>query len=210
MPWIPQSAERYVAAYKTHGTQRVPHGKRRGAKTLDLPAATLTLQHPGAEVFAVVRQEPIAELAQSRACACHDFAAIEAWPVMSNPDAAATSEVRQRNLLHWSPSPPAREAAVVNDAPIADVDAVVAVESASGDEVRRERRLGGAKKGIVRGKVLIASTDVACHRRSSRSLGETLCTLSLRADCTLVSIDTKGSGGVDPLWRTASGLPFER
>jgi hypothetical protein len=54
-----------MAADEARSTDRVPYRKRRGAETLDLPTATLTLQRPGAEVLAVVRQEPIAELAQS-------------------------------------------------------------------------------------------------------------------------------------------------
>jgi len=188
------SVDTRVAPDEARSTDRAPHRKQRGARTLDLSAATLTLQRPGAEVFAVVRQEPIAAFAQPRAGACHDFAVIEAWRVMSNPDAAAMSEVRHRNFLHRSAPQPVREAAVVDDASVADVDAMVAVESAWGDEVRREwRLLGRAKNGIAREEVLIAAPDVACivgppvhgRRRYARSRSAAIARWS---------IDTKGSG----------------
>src|SRR5687767_10829200 len=100
----------------------------------------LALQCPRTEVLAVVRQDAVAAFAQARACALQDFAAIEARRIVPNPDAAAMSELLQRNVLHRSAPQSVGEACVVNDATITGIDAVVTVERAWSDEVRGDGR----------------------------------------------------------------------
>ena len=78
-------------------------------------------------------------LAETRTRPCHDFAAIEASCITSNPDAAPLREILERNVLHRSEPQSAGQPGVVNDAAVADIDAVMAVESSPGNEVRRER-----------------------------------------------------------------------
>jgi hypothetical protein len=53
----------------------------------------------------------------------------------------AMREALERNVLHRSAPPTARETGIVNDAPVAHIDAVMRVESAWCDEVGREWRL---------------------------------------------------------------------
>jgi hypothetical protein len=75
---------------------------RTGEATLDLAAAPCAIQTPFAEVLAVIRQDAVVAFAQPPARACHDFATNEAWPNMSDPDAAAAREVFERNFFHRS------------------------------------------------------------------------------------------------------------
>jgi hypothetical protein len=53
-------------------------------------------------VLAIVRQDPVAAFAEARSCPFHHFSTIEAWPIMSNPDAMAAREVFDRNDFHRS------------------------------------------------------------------------------------------------------------
>jgi hypothetical protein len=129
---------------------RVPDGERQGAETFDLFAAALITQRPIAEVLAVIRQESIAAFAQARTRAFHHLAAIERRRFGSNPEAAAASEMLDRNLFHRSAWKSVLEARVVNDAAASGVYSVMAVERARRDQVRGERRfLAGAKERIA-------------------------------------------------------------
>jgi len=58
---------------------------------------------------------------------------------MSNPDATAAREVLERNVFHRSAAQSVARPSVMNDATIADVDTIMAVERARGDEMRGER-----------------------------------------------------------------------
>ena len=66
-------------------------------------------------------------LAQSRARPLHHCATIEAAQIMSNSDAVAMREALERNVFHRSATESVREAGIVDDAPIANVDAVMRV-----------------------------------------------------------------------------------
>lgn len=134
-----------------------------GAKTFDLFAAPLAAQSPVAEVLAVVRQQPIAAFAQTRARTLHHFARIELGRIASNSDAAALCELRERNVLHRSAPQSLREAGVVNDATVADVYAVMAVERARSDEVRGDWGLfTWTKESVTRERLLDTGSDAAC------------------------------------------------
>jgi hypothetical protein len=119
--------------------QRTPEATRTGNQLLDLRAAACALQTPFAEVLAIVRQDAVAAFAEARTCPCHHFATIEAWSIISNPDAAAVREIFERNVFHRSAAQSVARPSVMNDATIADVDTVMAVERARGDETRGER-----------------------------------------------------------------------
>ena len=73
-------------------------------------------------MLAVIRRDAIAAFAQPRACPLHDFETIEASLVVAKPDRVATREALERYFLHRSAPQSAREACVVNDAPVASVD----------------------------------------------------------------------------------------
>jgi hypothetical protein len=108
---------------------------RSGTQSVYLPAATLVAERPRAKVFAVIRQYAIAAFTQPRARPLHHRARIETVPVASDSDAVAMSEALERNILHRSAPPSVREAGVVNDTPVANVDAVMRVERARCDEM---------------------------------------------------------------------------
>lgn len=113
-------------------------------KAEDLHA--LATQDPGTEVPTVVRQQSIATFAQAGTRTRHCFAAIERRRVVSNPNAAASSEMLERNFLHRSAPKSVCEAGVVDDVTAADVYAVMAVQCARSDKVGGEWRfLAGTK-----------------------------------------------------------------
>jgi len=128
---------------------RVQRSRHR-TKPLDLAAAALVAQRPRTEVLAVVRQDSIAPFAQARARPCHHFATIEEAGAGSDPDLMSAGETFERNLFHRAVPQSARKAAIVNDAPIPDVDSVMLVENARADEMGSERRLlVGTKRPVA-------------------------------------------------------------
>lgn len=78
---------------------------------------------------AVVGQEAIAAFAQPRARPLHHLVTVEVAAIESNPDLMAVREAFERNFFHRSGPQSVGEAGVVDDAPLADVDAVVGVEA---------------------------------------------------------------------------------
>ena len=118
--------------------QRTREATRTGKEPLDLTAPACTTKTPFAEVLTIVRQDAIVAFAETRTSARQHFATIEAWPVMSNPDAVAVCEMFERNLFHRSAAQFMAGPSVMNDATIADVDTMMAVERPRGDEMRGE------------------------------------------------------------------------
>ena len=132
-------------------------------------------------MLAVVRQKAVAALAQARACACHDLAASEARRIVAHSDVVTESETLERNLLHRSAPPSVSEAGVMNDAAIADVDAVVTVEGAWRDEMRGKWRLLADPQERVACAVCMVNAPV--HD------GKIVGALAISGDCTFVLID---------------------
>jgi hypothetical protein len=124
-----------------HTAESAPGDARADAKPFDLHAAALATQRPLAEVLTVVCHEPIVVFAEARTRPLHHFTAIEAWYIVSNPDAVAMSEILKRNVFDRSASQSVGKAGVVDDATVANVNAVMAIERSRADEMRRERRL---------------------------------------------------------------------
>jgi hypothetical protein len=114
---------------------------RNRTEPLHLSAARLVTQRPRAEVLAIIPQDVVAVLAQPRSRTLYHFVAIEASFVMAQPDAMAMGEMFERHFLHWSAPQPVRKARIVNDAPVAHVDAMVTVERTPCNEMRAEWRL---------------------------------------------------------------------
>jgi hypothetical protein len=82
---------------------------------------------------------------------------------MSNPDAVAVGETLERYVFHWSAPKSVSKSSVVNDTTTADVDAMVAVERARGDEMRGEWGLpAGAKERIACEERLVTMLSAAC------------------------------------------------
>jgi hypothetical protein len=89
-------------------------------------------------MLAVVREDPIVAFAEARACPLNHCATIEGSLVVPYPDRMALSEALKGNVLHWSTPQSVCKAGVVNDTPVADVNAVVRVERARRDEMGRK------------------------------------------------------------------------
>ena len=101
-------------------------------------------------MLAVVRQRTVAALAQTGACALHRLAAIEPCCLGLNPNAAASRETCERNVLHRSASKSVRESGVVDDASAADVYAMMAVQRARRDKVSSKRWFfARSKQGVA-------------------------------------------------------------
>jgi hypothetical protein len=107
-------------------------------------------------MFAVVGQESITRLAQTRACSLHHFATVEASLPGLNADFSAVRETLERNLFHRSAPQPVCKTCVMNNASIPDVDAMVGVKPAGRDKVRGERGF------VADSKMCITVLDVAC------------------------------------------------
>ena len=112
------------------------------SQPFNLPDKVIIAERPRAKVLAVVRQDAVVGFAQARARPRHHFATVEALRAASNPDGVASSETLERNLFHRSAPEPVCKTSVVNDASVADVDAVVRVERARCDEMRRKWGFG--------------------------------------------------------------------
>ena len=110
-------------------------GSWKSGESLYLPAVRLIAQGPSAKVLTIISQNIVAVLAQPRLCALHHFLAIEASSIVPYPYTMAMREALERNFLHWPAPHSKRETAVMNDAPLSRVDAVVAVKRASGNEM---------------------------------------------------------------------------
>ena len=97
------------------------------SKSFDLFAEIFIAQRPDAEVLAIVGQDSIAALPETRACPLHDFAAIETSRVLPYPDAATVGELLQGNLLDRSATKTICQTGIVDDASLTDVDSMVTV-----------------------------------------------------------------------------------
>jgi hypothetical protein len=90
-------------------------------------------------------------------------------------EAVALRETFKRSDFHRPTPQPVHEAGVVNDAPIADVDAVMRVESAGCDEMGAEWGLLAAVQRQIEGEeALVNAPGAACTvflDRSARGYG---------------------------------------
>ena len=92
----------------------------------DLKAARLTAQTPFAEMLAVVGEEAVAVLAESRERPADHLAAIEILRrIGSYPDRLAAGETSERNFFHRPSAQTVRESRVMHDFAVANVDSVV-------------------------------------------------------------------------------------
>jgi hypothetical protein len=101
-------------------------------------------------MFAVVGQDAVVALSQSRAGARHDFVRVETLVLMADSDRPATREALERNRLHRTATQAVSQARIVDDASATNVDAVVRVERASSDEMGAEGRfMSGFQRRIL-------------------------------------------------------------
>jgi len=133
---------------RTGGVRQLP---RHRPQAFDLIAAMLAVQAPFGEVLAVVGEETIRVFTETRARTTDDFRALESGSLTRpHPDGEAVSEPRKRNLFHRATPPARTEGTVVDDAAIADVDAVMGEAETRRDEMRAQRGLFVARqKSIV-------------------------------------------------------------
>ena len=119
---------------------------------LDLRAAVLPVHAPLAEVLAVVCPQAIAVFSETRAGAPNYlFTPQGIAPCGPDPNRIPAGESRQRDLFHRAPVPVISQGGIVNDISATDVDAVVRVAKARGNEV------GAQPRFLVRCQASIAS-----------------------------------------------------
>jgi hypothetical protein len=128
---------------------------------LDLRAAVSAVHAPFAEVLAVVGQDPVGVLADSRSRPRDHGVSIESSVIVrTNPDRASARKLLEGHFLDRSGAPAAGEAPIVHHIAVADVDAVMHVASARRDDMRCE-----AKRGAARHESLLALCRVAADGR---------------------------------------------
>jgi hypothetical protein len=126
-------------------------GPSDGTQILDLRAAGFAAQCPCTKMLTVVPQDVVVVFSQARARPLQHFMTIEASVVVSHSHGMALSETFERNFLYRPAPKSVHQTRVVNDAPVANIDAVMAVEGAWRDKVGCERRLlGGGEKRVAR------------------------------------------------------------
>ena len=82
---------------------------------------------------------------------------------MSNSDAAAVREIFERNVFHRSATQSVAKPSVMNDATVAGVDAVVAVQRARSDEVTGESGFfANTEERIACGEPLVTALNAEC------------------------------------------------
>jgi hypothetical protein len=114
-------------------------------------------------VLTIVSQYPVAAFSQARTRSFHDFVTIEASRFVSNPDALAVSETVERNLFHRTAPQSVRQAGVMDDASVSDVNPVMAVEHSRCDEVRcKWRLLSWFQKRVAREAAFGTGVATAC------------------------------------------------
>ena len=108
----------------------------------NLFAAGNAFDTPRAEVLAVVRQQAITVFAETRTGAFDGFEATVTAPrVLDDDDVVSGAEALERDLLDGAAMQRRAKARIVNDLAAADVDAVMAITLANGDEMRAERQV---------------------------------------------------------------------
>ena len=115
---------------------------------LHLRTAVLAEKHPGAQVLAVIAKQPIPVFTQPRANPADRILPGEHRHGMdANENLAAGGEAFERGLFNRTAMQRASEAGVVNDAAVADIDAVMFVTRALRHEV--STRSGFAVDGDI-------------------------------------------------------------
>ena len=109
------------------------------------------MQTPFAEVLAIVCQETIAVFAHTGSSPADDLPDIEVrWSAGSYPDALATGETNQSNLLHRPSAQTLRESRIVNNLAIACIYPVMQIAATGRDEMRTQRGLLVTRQEPVR------------------------------------------------------------
>lgn len=111
---------------------------------LDLIASLLSAYTPFTEMLTVVGEQSVTILSQARPSAINDLPRIvPRRHAASHRYGSTPTKIPQRNFLHRSPGEETRNRPAVNDSSAAQVDAMMDIADARGDEMRAERRLLG-------------------------------------------------------------------
>ena len=110
-------------------------------ESFDLITSLLPPYTPLAEVLAVVGKKPVTIFSQARARTVNDLPCLVLRRhAASYRYGSASAEIAQRNFLHRSPGDETRYGPTMYDLSAAQVDAVMDISDARGDEVRTDRR----------------------------------------------------------------------
>lgn len=124
-------------------SHRYMNDAARVSKTIvNLFAATLAVQAPGAEVLAVICEQVIAVLTQPRASPCHGFdSGIGRTRIWLSPDRLPGGKACDVSFFHRPEMKRPREAGIVHDLGIAYINPVMVVTAAWRNEMCTEHRL---------------------------------------------------------------------
>ena len=140
------------------------HSRQR-ERALNLVAARRAVKAPLAEVLAVVSEQAVAVLPNTRAGALDHFRSIEQQTLMEpHPDWASMSEACKRNFFHRLPNELMCEGAVLHDSVPAHVDAVVRITKTRCNEVRAQRRLLAPCQLMVASKSTATPLPASCRK----------------------------------------------
>jgi hypothetical protein len=129
----------------------MPRTQAASSQFVDLMATMLTADAPFAEVLAIVHQEVIAIFTKPQAGATDHFLRIErARSLKTDPNSAPLCELGLGNLFDWTSTQAARPAAILHDASVAYIYAMVRIPTTWGDKVRTDSWGSLRIKGIVR------------------------------------------------------------
>jgi hypothetical protein len=115
-------------------------------QAFNLVAAAFVAQDPGAEVLTVVGQQTKTIFTEARTCAFDHLGRVEEPLVVPDQDFMAVSEMLEGSRFHRPTSKSIGKSGVVNDAAVADIDAMMRIESARRHEVSGEGRLLASAK----------------------------------------------------------------
>jgi len=103
-------------------------------------------------MFAIIREHVVAILAKAHSSATHDLMPVEPeWFSRPVTDRPSLCELRQRNFLNRASAESSRQSAVLHDAPLADIDAVMSVSPARRHYMCAEWWLALGREGPITG-----------------------------------------------------------
>jgi len=125
-----------------HRNQSMPGSQATENQLIDLIAAMFTPHAPLAEVFAIIRQQVVAILAQARAGPANYFVPVGPTQFLdAKPDRASLSELRKGHLFHRTSTQSAGQASVLHHPSSTHVDAVMRITPTRRHHVRPKGRL---------------------------------------------------------------------
>lgn len=104
--------------------------------TIDLITAALAIQTPHTEVLAIVGEQLVSVLAESRVGAANRFGALEPGVrALPDPDGVPMCKLSERDLLHWASMQRPRQSCVMHYPPVSRINTVMRIAKSLGNEM---------------------------------------------------------------------------